>query len=95
MNKEPVKEAAEKLYKELKQLGVEVIFDDRNKKAGFAFSDADLIDVPLRLIVSPKTVRDETAEFKLRDGSFKEQIPLQGAAQYVQEKIAAELQKYQ
>ena len=49
-NKEPVREACEALYKGLLAAGIDVLYDDRNKKAGFTFSDADLIGAPLRLI---------------------------------------------
>jgi len=72
INKEGVGEAAEKIYDELIQAGVDVLFDDRNEKAGVAFNDADLIGVPFRLIVSPKNVAEGQVEFKTRDGQQKD-----------------------
>jgi prolyl-tRNA synthetase len=72
INKEGVGEAAEKIYEELVQAGVDVLFDDRNEKAGVAFNDADLIGVPFRLIVSPKNLAEGQVEFKTRDGQQKE-----------------------
>lgn len=72
INKEGVGEAAEKLYEDLLQAGLDVLFDDRNEKAGSAFSDADLIGIPFRLIVSPKNFENNRVEFKSRDGKLKE-----------------------
>ena len=54
--KPEIKEEAEELYKNLQKEGIEVIFDDRDPKPGFAFNDADLIGVPLRLIISKKSM---------------------------------------
>ncbi|MFH2133168.1 MAG: proline--tRNA ligase [bacterium] len=72
INKEGVGEAAEKLYAEMVQAGLDVLFDDRNEKAGSAFNDADLIGVPFRLIISPKNFENGQVEFKTRDGKRKE-----------------------
>ena len=44
---EPVRDACEKLYRELQDAGVEVLLDDRGEKAGSAFADADLLGIPL------------------------------------------------
>ena len=75
-NKEPVREAADALYAGLREAGLDVLLDDRNRKAGFMFADADLIGVPFRLVVSPKTLRDGEAELKARDGSLSERVAL-------------------
>lgn len=58
---------AEKLYKELSDKGVEVLFDDRDDAAGAKFADADLIGCPVRLTVSDKTVAAHKVEYKKRD----------------------------
>lgn len=54
-NGEAEKKAAHDLYQTLLKLGVEVLFDDREMSAGQKLSDADLIGIPVRLLVSPKT----------------------------------------
>ena len=91
-NKEGVAEKADELYEKLTAAGLEVIYDDRNVKAGFAFNDADLIGVPYRAIVSPKTLEQGKVEFKSRDGEIKELIDVDTAADYlikfVKEKLA-------
>ncbi len=74
-NDPSVKEAAENLYKELIHKGMEVLLDDRNEKAGFIFNDADLIGVPFRVIISPKTLLTNEVELKSRDGVIKEKLP--------------------
>jgi len=62
-----VKAAANELYETLQAQGIEVLFDDRKVSAGFMFSDADLMGVPVRVIISPKTIARGVAELKTRD----------------------------
>jgi len=83
INKEGVGEAAEKLYENLLEAGVDVLFDDRNEKAGSAFNDADLIGVPFRLIVSPKNFANNQVEFKSRDGKLKDMWSLDEAVEKI------------
>ncbi len=54
LNEPAIRSAAERLYAELRQAGVEVLYDDREERAGVKFKDADLIGVPLRLTVGKK-----------------------------------------
>jgi prolyl-tRNA synthetase len=72
--KEGVKEAADTLYEEALKSGIEVVYDDRGEKAGFMFNDADLMGVPFRIVVSPKTLAEGKVEFKTRNGSIKELV---------------------
>lgn len=58
-----VQSSAEKVYEELKKAGVEVLFDDREGiSAGEKFSDADLIGIPVRLVVSDRTLRQDSGQ---------------------------------
>ncbi|MEK7145423.1 MAG: aminoacyl--tRNA ligase-related protein [Patescibacteria group bacterium] len=61
-----VKIAAEKLYKELLKKGIEVLFDDRDLRAGEKFADADLLGIPLRAVISEKTLKENKIEIKNR-----------------------------
>ncbi|MCM8534066.1 MAG: proline--tRNA ligase [Lentisphaeraceae bacterium] len=88
---EAVREKAEELYSELTKAGIEVIYDDRDAKAGFAFNDADLIGVPYRVVVSPKTLDQNSIEFKTRDGSTKEMINADSAVEYLKKLITEKL----
>lgn len=83
-----VKETANRLYKELKVAGVEVIFDDRDVSAGVMFSDADLMGVPLRLVVSPRTLERETVELSTRNKSFSMDLKPEDAVEIIKEKIS-------
>ncbi|ASW42133.1 proline--tRNA ligase [Clostridium isatidis] len=56
---------ANEIYEELKALGVDVIFDDRNERAGVKFKDSDLMGIPMRITVGKK-VTEGQVEFKLR-----------------------------
>ncbi len=53
---EEVKKFADDLYENLKNKGVEVLYDDRDLRAGEKFADSDLIGIPVRFVVSDKTV---------------------------------------
>ena len=83
-----VKETADRLYGELKRLGVEVIYDDRNISAGVMFSDADLLGVPLRMIVSPRTLERGAVEIAARDKSFSLDATPSDAATVARDKVA-------
>ncbi len=93
--KEEVASACAKLYDELQSKGMEVLYDDRGEKAGFAFADADLIGVPLRVVISPKTLEQGVVEFKHRDwGKRSEMVPVSEIAALLEREIASELEKY-
>jgi len=79
---------ADKLYAELLAKGVEVIYDDRQVSAGIMFSDADLLGVPLRVIVSPRNVKQNVVEVKTRDKSFQGTFPMDSAVEDIINKIA-------
>ena len=57
---------SEKIYEELKAVGVDVLLDDRRDRAGIKFNDCDLIGYPLRITISPKSLNENTIEVKIR-----------------------------
>lgn len=65
-------EDAKKVYEELEKAGVEVLYDDRDKNAGEKFADADLLGIPVRLVVSKKT--EGKIEWKRRDSDKIEML---------------------
>ena len=71
------KDAAEKLYKELCDKGVEVLYDDREESAGKKLNDADLIGIPLRVLISKKTLEKGSAEVKRRNEKEAKLVPLE------------------
>ncbi len=76
-----IKAYADDLYHKLQNKGVEVIYDDRQVSAGVMFSDADLLGVPLRVIVSPRNLKQNIAEVVSRDKSFSASVPMESAAE--------------
>jgi prolyl-tRNA synthetase len=89
MENEKVSAAAEKLYTELGAGGVEVLFDDRNESAGIKFNDADLLGIPVRVTVSPRTLEKNSVEIKRRSEKEAELVPLKGIAEKLKELIKA------
>ncbi|MFZ2494625.1 MAG: aminoacyl--tRNA ligase-related protein [Candidatus Saccharimonadales bacterium] len=61
-----VTEEAKKLYDELEAKGIEVLWDDRDERAGTKFADADLIGIPHRVVVSEKHIANQRYEYKKR-----------------------------
>jgi prolyl-tRNA synthetase len=87
-----VVEAAERIYVDLKALGVEVLYDDRDERAGVKFNDADLLGIPLRLTVGGKGLKSGALELKLRRNGELREIPVEGVAQGVKAIIDAEIE---
>ncbi|MBN1375809.1 MAG: proline--tRNA ligase [Dehalococcoidia bacterium] len=78
-----VMQAAEKLYDELTAAGTEVLFDDREESPGVKFNDADLIGIPLRIVVSTRTLKTNSVELKWRKETQAQTHPLEGLSAYV------------
>ncbi len=84
-----VREAAEKLYTNLKAQGIEVLLDDRDESAGRKFNDADLIGIPIRITVGTKGLKQGRVEIRARRSGEEKAVDLDQAAQAVQQMIAA------
>ena len=82
------KSCADGLYSDLQKAGVEVLYDDRNVSAGVMFSDADLLGVPVRVIVSPRNLKESGCEIVTRDKCYSVKAPLGQAVSAIQEMIA-------
>lgn len=80
---EETKKTADNLYNSLLSDGIEVIYDDRSVRPGEMFSDADLIGVPIRVIVSPRNLKESSVEITTRDKSIKAMVPLDEAEEYI------------
>jgi prolyl-tRNA synthetase len=66
--------AAEELYGQLLDAGVEVLMDDRDARAGAKFADMDLIGLPWQIVIGPKGVKSGIVEFKNRASGEREEI---------------------
>lgn len=88
-----VKAYADKLYEELQARGVEVICDDRKVRAGVMFSDADLLGVPLRVVVSPRNMKEGVIELVSRDKTLAKKVALADAVEEIKKNIYNMLNK--
>ena len=82
---EEVRAYADKLYEDLQNAGIEVIYDDRSVRAGVMFADADLLGISLRIIVSPKNMKQGVVEVASRDKTLKTQIPLENVMEEIKQ----------
>ena len=84
-----VREAADRLYDELRAQGIDLLLDDRDERPGVLFADMDLIGVPHRLVLSERGMAAGNAEYKGRRDAQPQQLPLAGAAQFLRDRLAA------
>ena len=85
---------ADDLYKKLQSAGIEVIYDDRDVRAGAMFADADLLGVPIRVVVGPKNLKNNQVELATRDKSIQKLVDLDTAIaeiQAVKDQLFAEI----
>ena len=85
-----VTEAADHIYQDLLDAGIEVLYDERDERAGVKFNDADLLGLPIRLTVGGRGLKNGIVEYKLRRTDESGELALDGLVAGVQELIAAE-----
>jgi prolyl-tRNA synthetase len=82
-----VREAAEKLYTELLDAGVEVFYDDRDLRPGVMFNDMELIGIPHRLVIGERGLDSGALEYRHRKDTENSEIPLDGAVEAILKKL--------
>ena len=82
------KKVADDLYEQLTKKGIDVIYDDRNVRPGAMFSDADLIGAPVRVVVSPRNLKENCIELSTRDKQIQEKVPCDQIMQHIDEVIS-------
>lgn len=94
---EETRKVADALYEELQGHRVEVIYDERDGvRGGQMFADADLLGVPIRVVVSPRNLKEGKIEVSTRDKSVNEMVDVAAACGYIEElkaKLFAELNR--
>jgi prolyl-tRNA synthetase len=80
-----LKEAVEKLYQQLLDTGIDVLFDDRKVRAGFMFSDMELIGIPHRLVLGDRGLDKGMVEYCARTNSENQDIPLEEIITFLKE----------
>ena len=76
MKNENVVSSAEKIYNDLNKAGYEVLFDDRDAAAGFKFNDADLLGIPVQIVVGERKLKDHKCEMKVRKTGERSDVEL-------------------
>ena len=89
-----VKAVSDDLYAKLTEKGVEVLYDDRDIRAGAMFADADLFGIPVRAVVSKKTCERGVVEISYRDKSFRGDVSIGTAAEDIVSRIEAIMKEY-
>ena len=84
---EQVSKEADRLYEQLKENGIECLYDDRDARAGEKFADSDLIGIPLRVVISEKTMSSGGAEVVERATGAAKLVPESGIIEYLQKNI--------
>jgi len=77
------RDLAESLYEELRETGLDVLYDDRDAGPGEKFADAELLGCPVRVTVGRRTRESGEVEVQVRRGREARTVPLEGAAQAV------------
>lgn len=90
--KEDTNDEAEKFSAQLEQKGLEVLFDDRNERAGVKLADSELIGIPVRVVFSDKN--EGKLEITLREKSETKLLPVDEAMKFVEDFVKAELKKF-
>ena len=85
---EQVVETADRLYGQLDEQGIEVLYDDRDERPGVKFKDADLIGIPVRLVVGAKSLAEGQVELSRRRDGEKILVPVENAIEKIKELLA-------
>jgi prolyl-tRNA synthetase len=85
---ERLREATENLYTDLINAGIEVLLDDRKVRAGFMFSDMDLIGIPHILVMGDKGLDAGTVEYKGRTDEQSEDIAMSDILKFLKAKLS-------
>ncbi|HEX5613084.1 MAG TPA: proline--tRNA ligase, partial [Burkholderiales bacterium] len=84
-----VREATDRLYEQLSAQGIDVLLEDRDARPGVLFADMDLLGIPHRLVLSERGLAAGTIEYKGRRDAEPRSLPLDSAASFLREQLAA------
>lgn len=87
-DQEECRSVADKLYNDLQNAGIEVIYDDRDVRAGAMFADADLLGVPVRVVIGPKNLKENKIELSTRDKRVSKLVDVDAAQDEIKALIA-------
>jgi len=87
MKDQEVSETAENIYKDLINKGVEVLLDDRDERPGVKFNDAELIGIPLRVVIGKKTLAQGKIEVTVRASGESYEVDVEGCVDVLLQKL--------
>ena len=87
-DKGPAQDVAERVYDQLQESGLEVLYDDRSESAGVKFNDADLIGLPLRITVGDRSIKKGVLEIKVRSETEVAEVAMDDVVDYTTERCA-------
>jgi prolyl-tRNA synthetase len=87
MDDDEVLSTATRIYDELTSAGVDVLYDDREARPGFKFKDADLVGIPLRIVVGGRGLKDGVVEVKWRTEAEPEKVPVGEAVSHTLQRL--------
>lgn len=88
---ERIEQVASELHDDLRVIGIDVLWDDReDASAGEKFADADLIGIPLRIVVSEKTLKEDAVEWKLRSSDASLLVKIDDALEEIEAFVSEE-----
>ena len=85
---EGIKNKADKLYKDLQTAGFEVLYDDRVTSAGVKFKDSELMGIPVRVVISPRSLENGEAEISVRESGEKIMVKMEKLFDTLKELVA-------
>ncbi|MBM80846.1 MAG: proline--tRNA ligase [Planctomycetaceae bacterium] len=88
INDEEVMKVSDNFYSQMQDAGIDVLYDDRKQRPGFKFKDADLIGIPLRVVVGGKGLKEGLVEIKWRTDGDPTKVPVDEAMDTVNAMLA-------
>ena len=85
---EAVRAAAEKLYAELTQAGIDAFLDDRDERPGVLLADQELVGIPHRFVIGERGLKEGMVEYQHRRDTAATKVPLADAMAFVRDKLA-------
>lgn len=84
---EAVKQAAEDIYRQLQQAGVDVLLDDRGERPGVMFAESDLMGIPHRLVIGDRGLADGKVEYKGRTDTEAQNLQVTDSVAFLRDKL--------
>ncbi|TVS16551.1 MAG: proline--tRNA ligase [Gammaproteobacteria bacterium] len=88
LRSERVREVAEKLYRDCREAGIEVLIDDRDERPGVKFADLELIGIPHRIVVGDRALEADEVEYRGRKDAEARRVPLAEVAGFLKQVLA-------